>query len=159
MGDYKIDIQKDLIQDINQFTSINSKNNSKGSFKLTKNHESSNTFYRYRNIEQPKIVNQNDKEFFKNKIQQLEMMNKEHNQINQQLTIENQMLKQELKNIEMNLQKNNEKIHLYQSVKREKEQNKLKEEMEYGKKATQNFGEENKTVKIKLLESSAKIKK
>ena len=59
----------------------------------------------------------------------------------------------------MNLQKNNEKIQLYQSVKREKEQNKLKEEMEYGKKATQNFGEENETVKIKLLESSAKIKK
>ena len=87
------------------------------------------------------------------------MMSKELNQRNQQLAIENQMLKQELKNIEMNLQKNNEKIHLYQRVKREKKQNKLKEEMEYGKKATQNFGEENKAVKIKLLESSSKIKK
>ncbi len=158
-GDYKIDVQKDLLQDIQQFTSINPKNNSKGGFKLTKNHASSNTFYKYRNIDEFQNINQNEKEFFKNQMQRLEILNQEHNKKNQELAMENQMLKQELRNIEKHLQKNNEKSQVYENMGKEKEQNKSKEEIEYSKRVAKNYGEENKTIKIKLSEASAKNKK
>ena len=73
--------------------------------------------------------------------------------------MENQMLNKELRNIEKHLQKNNEKSQVYENMGKEKEQNKLKEEIEYSKRVAKNYGEENKTIKIKLSEASAKNKK
>lgn len=46
--DFRIDIKKDLIKDINEFTTISNKNNNNGVFRKTKNHNQTNIFYQFR---------------------------------------------------------------------------------------------------------------
>ena len=78
-GDYKIDIREDLVKDIEQFTSVNS-NDSRGGFRITKNKIPTNTFYKFRNIQEPQNMNQNDISYFQQQIQQLERANQDNNQ-------------------------------------------------------------------------------
>jgi len=143
-GDYKIDVKKDLIRDIEQFTSVSSQKNSRGGFRTTKNHLPTGTFYKFRNINNEQNLNQNNNMYLNQKIEQLERVNQESRVKNDQLMMENNNLLQKIQQMEKEMQKN--------GIKED-------EEMDQAKRQMQKTGYTGKTMKIKIMESINKNKK
>jgi len=115
-GDYKIDIQKDLINDIENFLPMNSKANSKGGFRTTKNHRPTGTFYKFQNIREADNNNESNNMIIQNEMQKLQEYNRENQKKNQQLYEENKLLSHNSEKMENIVKANFEKIKQYEQI-------------------------------------------
>lgn len=158
-GDYKIDVKNDLINDIEQFTPINSQKNSRGGFRTTKNHIPTGTFYKFRNINEGNNINQNNNIHFQQKISQLERINQETSQKNQQLLMENKSLLLQLQDMGKFIRKDDGKKQEYINAIITSNDKKKIEEMNSIKGNDQIANSGNKIIKIKLNDMPGKNKK
>ena len=143
-GDYKIDIKKEYIKDIEQFVSINSQKNTKGGFRTTKNHISTGTFYKFKNI--------NDNDNINNNINSIEEKNKEIAKKNELLILENKKLIKDLEEMGKIIKNNNEKIAIYEKGIKKINEKDIGNEIDNNKRNYQNINEGNKIIKIKFRE-------
>ena len=112
-GDYQIDVSKDLIKDIKEFTPTDSQINSKGGFRRTKNSIPCNTFYKFKNIDENDRIKMENSHFMEEEKKKLEMkllkldeLNQKNQKKNEQLEMENRALLsklQEAEKIRMNM--------------------------------------------------------
>jgi len=106
-GDYQIDVSKDLIKDIKEFTPTDSQINSKGGFRRTKNSIPCNTFYKFKNIDENDRIKMKNSHFMEEEKKKLEMkllkldeLNQKNQKKNEQLEMENRALLSKLKEAE-----------------------------------------------------------
>lgn len=108
-GDFKIDINRDLIKDIQEFNSIGNTSNNRGGFRRMKNHMETNLFYQFKgkvNNNPNRIKNNNGNIEINHNLQnQLNQLN----QVNNNIINENQQLKIELENVRQKLSHKEEK--------------------------------------------------
>ena len=95
-ADFKIDISPELINDVNEFKSINNTKNNYGGFKLSKNRQPTNLFYQFQGNRIQDINKINEEHKLVKINQNLTQQLNEVNQSNKNLLNEQQILKQEI---------------------------------------------------------------
>lgn len=96
-GDFKIDINKDFIDDINNFKSISNDKKNYGGFRRYKNHQLTNVFYQYKGnqVPNPNQISQNQNLLQTNQqlLQKLEQVNQSNNiLINEKKSLELELI-------------------------------------------------------------------
>ena len=99
LGDYQLDISKNLVKDIEDFSSINTQNNFRGSFRRTKNSIPTETFYKFRNVDEQEIQNRKKIEIIKSNDAYLRQQLESLNDINKDNQLKNKKLEEENKNL------------------------------------------------------------
>lgn len=168
-GDYQIDIQKNLLKDIEEFTSTTAKNNLRGGFRRTKNSEPVGTFYKFKNInieENLKEKNlqriQNRNDYLQNQLNQFNQLNEinQNNQKkNQELEMENQKLVLKLKEMEKIDRYNKEEMFKISEVNNKEGGKRISNESKMSNENKNSRGAQMNEIKIKLVPNSSKQKK
>lgn len=152
-GNFRIDINPELVNDINEFKSLNNGHKNYGGFKLTKNHEPTNVFYQFKGNKIENLNKTNDNKNLIQMNQRLEQQVHQINQSNNELMNEREILKKQV-------------IFLQQKI-QEKEQNNNNEEMNVENQIKNNekdtinkiidINSENKRIKIGSNDDNTKI--
>ena len=115
-GDYQINISKNLLKDVEEFSSINSQNNSCGGFRKSKNSVPLDTFYKFKNIDNNKFQAEKNIEVIKNNNNYLKQQLENLNEVNNISQMKNKKLEKENKNLVIKLQEMNQIIKSKNSI-------------------------------------------
>jgi hypothetical protein len=112
-SDYDVVVDKNLIDDINNFIPIQTSNKRQGGFRIYKNHQNTNVFTEARNVGLHNNQNQNQKQVIGNQLDQINNLKQINLQnINKINLLEQQLKEQSEKNQQLNHMIENDKISI-----------------------------------------------